>query len=521
MSKQAAIYIRTSTERQKEKVSPQAQEDDCRELCAKKGYQVVEVYRDIEKYRVGSRLVEPSGTRADRPALKRMLADCRAGNFQVIVAWREDRLYRSFRPMLDVLDCLSDTGADIELAKEAFDKKIAPVKAWAANMELEAKHDRFMMGVAGRLEKGLPWIANPPYGYAKDELGGLVEYDVESSWVLKIWTWFGEGETGREIRRRLITGGAPQRKQVKYAWALANIYQFLRYEPYYTGAMTIKWDGQIYDIPLVPIIPADIAAQVVARKAAFKRHKSGNLKALTLAPGLVYCFGCNHKMQVVSRKIGDREYYYYRCINPGTVGQALEGCCSSVKMGRVDAEIWEKVWVFVAEPERFEAALEEQIAILQAQEFDAESECDRLGKALDEITMERQKIITWGRKEIITETDMETQLLALSFQENGMRRELFKAQLLSGDKVEKLIHLAQDYRAKVKAGVEAINSLAPESAAEQLAFRREIVEAIVTRVDVLADKSVKVHVELSFVEQLPSLQWQLTDIQNYCFALTL
>src|SRR5512138_3218674 len=108
--KRAAIYIRVSSEGQAKerakakdgepeaKTSPVAQERECREYCEQHGYIVVEpVYRDIKKYQVGKRLVEPSGTRADRPGLKQMLADARAGNFDVIVAWREDRLYRGYR----------------------------------------------------------------------------------------------------------------------------------------------------------------------------------------------------------------------------------------------------------------------------------------------------------------------------------------------------------------------------------------------------------------------------------------
>src|SRR5262245_29119821 len=134
--KRAAIYVRTSTERQAEGVSPEAQEADCRDYCEKHGYQVVEVFRDIEKYRVGKRLVEPSGSRADRPALRAMLAAAREDRFDVLVGWREDRLYRSYRPMLDVLDTIEEAGIDVELVKEFFDKRMAPVKAWAAKMEL-------------------------------------------------------------------------------------------------------------------------------------------------------------------------------------------------------------------------------------------------------------------------------------------------------------------------------------------------------------------------------------------------
>ena len=59
--KRAAIYIRVSSEKQGEKVSPQARESDCREHCQSHDYLVVDVYRDIEKFKVGRRLVEPSG----------------------------------------------------------------------------------------------------------------------------------------------------------------------------------------------------------------------------------------------------------------------------------------------------------------------------------------------------------------------------------------------------------------------------------------------------------------------------
>jgi len=126
---------------------------------------VVEVYRDTEKYRIGRKLVEPSGTRADRPGLRAMLAAARVGEIDVIMAWREDRLYRGYRPMLDVLECVEETGVDVELVMEVFDKKMAPVKAWAARQELDAKHDRFVMGVEGRLEKGRMWHVNERYGY--------------------------------------------------------------------------------------------------------------------------------------------------------------------------------------------------------------------------------------------------------------------------------------------------------------------------------------------------------------------
>jgi DNA invertase Pin-like site-specific DNA recombinase len=94
MVRRAVIYIRTSSETQGERSSPVEQESDCRRLAKEKGLQVVRVYRDVEKYRVGNKLVEPSGSRSDRPGLLVMLKDASRDEFDVILAWREDRLYR-------------------------------------------------------------------------------------------------------------------------------------------------------------------------------------------------------------------------------------------------------------------------------------------------------------------------------------------------------------------------------------------------------------------------------------------
>jgi site-specific DNA recombinase len=139
----AAIYIRTSSETQGGNSSPNEQEWDCQTLAQEKGLQVVRVYRDVEKYRVGNKLVEPSGSRSDRPALQAMLKDAARDEFDVILAWREDRLYRGIRAMLTVLETVQDYKIEILLAKENFDSKIAPIRAWVAQMELDGMKERW------------------------------------------------------------------------------------------------------------------------------------------------------------------------------------------------------------------------------------------------------------------------------------------------------------------------------------------------------------------------------------------
>lgn len=527
--KAAGIYIRVSTERQSEKVSPQAQEDDCREYCTKKGYQVVEVYRDIERYKVGSKLVEPSGTRADRPGLKRMLADARTGKIQVIVAWREDRLYRSYRPMLDVLDCLDDSDIDIELAKESFDKRLAPVKAWAAKMELDAKHDRFLMGVGGKLEKGKAVFFTPPYGYTKNN-DNIFQVDrIEGDWILKIWQWYADGLSMKELRQRLIIGGAQQRRDGNNRlWLPAFIYKLLRCDFYYTGIFPIKWGGESFEIPIPVIVPADVAERVKQRREQYQNYPAGNLKEPNLAGGLCYCKEHNSMLQVCTNhvKSNGKTYYYtrYRCRVEARRYETSPNCCNQISIETIDNQIWEKVWGFVSDSAQFETALQSRIEALQAQEIDAGDKIERLSKQLDDLMLERQRVITFGRKGIITEDDLETQLLALSFQENGLKRELSEAQLLTGGHAERLMALAENYRAKVAAGIEAINAMpdSPEAAQEQFNFRREIIRTIVSRVDVLADKTIKVHLDIDFNISISPTYGTYTDTQNlFSFMVTI
>ena len=203
----AAIYVRVSSEQQGEKSSPDEQESDCRKLAADQGLTVVSVYRDIEKYRAGRKLVDPSGTRSDRPGLLAMLRDAGAGQFGTILAWREDRLYRGMRAMLLVLEAIQEYKLDVILARESFDPKLAPLKAWVAGMELDGMRERMTMGVKARLRAGKANTGQDRYGYARrGEVIELVEDEAE--WVRKIFNWYNAGVPILEIRRRLIEADA-------------------------------------------------------------------------------------------------------------------------------------------------------------------------------------------------------------------------------------------------------------------------------------------------------------------------
>ena len=90
--KRAALYMRVSTVDQ----HPETQLHDLRTLATQRGFEVVQEYTD-----------RISGAKAKRPGLDQLLADARRGRFDVVMLWAFDRMARSVRHLLEVLDELN------------------------------------------------------------------------------------------------------------------------------------------------------------------------------------------------------------------------------------------------------------------------------------------------------------------------------------------------------------------------------------------------------------------------------
>ena len=88
----AALYMRVSTLDQ----HPETQLLDLRQMAARRGLDIVHEYTD-----------RISGTKAKRPGLDAMMADARRGRFDVVLVWASDRIARSVKHFLDVLDELN------------------------------------------------------------------------------------------------------------------------------------------------------------------------------------------------------------------------------------------------------------------------------------------------------------------------------------------------------------------------------------------------------------------------------
>src|SRR5580658_1834139 len=94
-SKRAVIYARVSTADQ----HPETQLYDLRELAKQRGYEIVGEYTDVI-----------SGAKAKRPGLDRLMTDARRHRFNLVIVAAFDRVARSVRHFLEVLDELNHLG---------------------------------------------------------------------------------------------------------------------------------------------------------------------------------------------------------------------------------------------------------------------------------------------------------------------------------------------------------------------------------------------------------------------------
>src|SRR5450631_3062006 len=104
--KRAALYMRVSTLDQ----HPETQLLDLRQMAAQRGYEIVHEYTD-----------RISGTKAKRPGLDQMMRDARRSQFDVVLVWACDRIARSTRHFLDVLDDMNRLNIEFISFREQID----------------------------------------------------------------------------------------------------------------------------------------------------------------------------------------------------------------------------------------------------------------------------------------------------------------------------------------------------------------------------------------------------------------
>lgn len=146
--KRAAIYVRVSTDRQ----TVENQSRELRQIAERRGWQVVEEYRDAG--------ISGAKGRDRRPGLDQMLKDASRRRFDVVMAWAIDRLGRSLIDLLGTIQTLEACGVDLYLDQQSIDtttpagRLMFQVTGAFAEFERSMIRQRVRAGLARAVEQG-------------------------------------------------------------------------------------------------------------------------------------------------------------------------------------------------------------------------------------------------------------------------------------------------------------------------------------------------------------------------------
>jgi len=104
--KRAVLYMRVSSLDQ----HPETQLHDLRQMAAQRGYQIIAEFTD-----------KISGAKTRRPGLDNLMQEARRGRFDVVLVWASDRIARSVKHFLDVLDELNRLNIEFVSFREQID----------------------------------------------------------------------------------------------------------------------------------------------------------------------------------------------------------------------------------------------------------------------------------------------------------------------------------------------------------------------------------------------------------------
>lgn len=398
------IYIRVSTEEQaKEGYSIGAQQKLLNAWATVKGADSVTEYIDEGK----------SAKNLRRPAIQRMIQDCKDRKLDAVIVWKLDRLARNLRDQITLVeDVFRANGIDFVSATEAFDtstssgRLVMNMLGAVAQNERENTSDRVRMVMTEMSRTGRHMAGVPLYGFDVDANHNYIINAREAEAVRMIFRMKAEGEGYGAIISALTASGFTTRKGEPFK--KNTIYDMLRNPRYrgvciYNRAEVRRSDGSrnnhasrpskeiVYVEGGCPAIVTNQEWEAV-QKMNENKTTGGRLAAknIYLLSGLIRCGECNQPM-IITNAGSDRKGGYYRVYK-------CKQCGMSINFEEAEDVVISHIEHVAADPSLIEtaAAIANHAAEMEA--ADAMEELRPLYAKRDVLKKEHENLIAFARK---------------------------------------------------------------------------------------------------------------------------
>lgn len=330
--KLVAIYTRVSTTDQaREGHSLEEQEKRLRAMCEANGYEVYKVYTDAG---ISGKSTE------NRPAYIQMLKDMRKHKFNLILAFKMDRLSRSIIDFEEFFNEIKKYNCSVEFLCEKIDTSGAAGMMFArilgifAQFERELIQERTIIGVESAVDKG-HFGGKAPLGYRHklDETGKekLKEWEIfedEAKIVREIFNLCSNGNTyfqistilkkkyPKVISKYVLDEETNEKTPIYRQWSDGSISTILNNKCYigiYEHRKTIETkETRIIEDKVPQIISEDLfydCQEVISRNSRnYYRSKNYLFMQKVKCPNCGRIMMCNG-----TKKPNGKEYLYYKC----------------------------------------------------------------------------------------------------------------------------------------------------------------------------------------------------------------
>lgn len=316
--KRCAIYTRKSTEDGLEQDfnSLDAQREACAAYIlsqASEGWEAVQ-----ELYNDGGW----SGGNMDRPALTQLLDDVKAGQVDIIVVYKVDRLTRALADFAKIVEILDENEASFVSVTQSFNTTTSMgrltlnVLLSFAQFEREVTGERIRDKVAASKKKGMWMGGGVPYGYDIEDRQLLIN-DTEAETVQLVFLRYAQLKSVPQLVDELAAKDIRTRTRIWKNGRIAGGIHFktgtlthLLQNPIYVGKVRHK--EKIYDGAHQPIISNDLFERVQSTFAENRRDNALGKKSRN--PSLLTGFIADpdsKPMTPAHAKKGSKRYRYY------------------------------------------------------------------------------------------------------------------------------------------------------------------------------------------------------------------
>lgn len=319
--KRCAIYTRKSSEEglDKEFNSLEAQRESGENKILSQKHEGWEIIPD--RYDDGG----ISGGTMERPALRRLLDDIKAGKVDIVVVYKIDRLSRSMFDFLSMIRFFDEHGVSFVSVTQdlntdtAMGRLVLNVLQSFAQFEREIASERIRDKIALSKKKGMWMGGTIPLGYDAND-GKLEVNEAEAEIVRFIFTRFAKTSSATRLVREMKAKGYKtkirmSRRGKTYPardFTKSSIYQILN-NKLYIGKIEHKAKGEIYDGLHMAIIDMKLWNQVQAilKTNLRERKRESHEDRPYLLKGILEDPDGYSMTPTFTRKKDNRIYRYY------------------------------------------------------------------------------------------------------------------------------------------------------------------------------------------------------------------